>query len=103
VLVEVFDDPAIVRALIELSRTNELAMQAVRFALVAQAAHSGLWASRFASMASFGARPPHASKRRSFDAVARSFAIRIHRGPSGAAPISALALPAFAGGAGTSI
>ena len=33
VLAEAFDDPAIVRALIELSRTNGLAMRAVRWAL----------------------------------------------------------------------
>jgi hypothetical protein len=33
VIAEAFDDPAIVVALIELSRTNELAMQAVRWAL----------------------------------------------------------------------
>ena len=33
VLAEAFDDPAIVAALIELSKTNELAMQAVRWAL----------------------------------------------------------------------
>jgi hypothetical protein len=33
VLAEAFDDPTIVTALIEFSRTNELAMQAVRWAL----------------------------------------------------------------------
>jgi hypothetical protein len=33
VLAEAFDNPTIVRALITLSRTNELAMKAVRYAL----------------------------------------------------------------------
>jgi hypothetical protein len=40
VLAEAFDDPAIVRALIRLSRTNELAMKGVRLAL---ACHVQRW------------------------------------------------------------
>jgi hypothetical protein len=38
VIAEAVDDPAVITVLIELSRTNELAMQAVRWALLSHVA-----------------------------------------------------------------